>query len=241
VKYELKVGVSSTPAGGLIPRLRDELGRTLPDVEVRFEVASSAAIRDRVLGRVVELGMVGLHVEHEELRCTPFLEGDRLVVIVPPGSELALAQSVTLRQLAAEPFIGRLRGSGTRATYEPVLAALGHPLSTLRTVREAVSAAASIEAVARGEGTSIVSLLVAREAIEAGRVAALHLETVTLVRNLYLIKHARLTPSEASGRFERFLMDWCSRCHHSAAGLDEAHGIPRAPRRLSPEELGPPV
>jgi DNA-binding transcriptional LysR family regulator len=221
MKYELKVGVSSTPAGLMVPRLLVELDRALPQVEVRFTVSDSSTVRDQVLGRRVELGMVGRHFEHEDLLCESFLEADKLVVIVPPGSPLARGRTISIGQLSRERFIGRRLGSGTRHVYEPVLAAAGAPLSSLNVVREEAGAPSCIEAVANGEGLSIVSLLSAGEAIEAGLVVALELEAVTLVRNLYVISNARAGMSEHGKGFVRFLMKWCERCHHLAPGVAE--------------------
>jgi DNA-binding transcriptional LysR family regulator len=220
MRHELKVGMSSTPAGFLLPRLQDELHRALPDVAVRFLLSDSATVRDRVLGRLVELGLVGQHFLHEDLHVESWLEGDRLVVIVPPGSPLAQGRLISVRRLSQEPFIGRLPGSGTRAAYEPILAASG---ALLQVVSEEPDTASCLRAVEQGQGVSIVSLLAARESIEAGRVTALQLECVTLVRNLYLISHARATPSEGGLLLLEFLREWREHCHHFAAAILEAH------------------
>jgi len=214
MRYQLKVGVSTTPASFLVPRLREEMARSLPEVEVSFEIGDSSTIRDRVLAQQVELGLVGAHFDHPDLHCEPFLEGDQLVVIVPPGSPLAHLSQISVRQLREEPFIARPAGSGTRLIYEPYLAAAGAPLSSLQVVREAPDTEAAVEAVASGEGVSIVSLLAAREAAEAGRVKALRLEGATLVRNLYLILHARVELSLEAARFVDILRECRERCHH---------------------------
>ncbi|MFH0810644.1 MAG: LysR substrate-binding domain-containing protein [Pseudomonadota bacterium] len=221
----LKVAVSSTTAHGIIPRLAGELNRALPEIEVMFVASDSFTARDHVLARVVELALVGQHFEHDELECSPFLEGDRLVVIVPPHSAVADNRVITLAQLKEQRFIARRSGSGTRAIYEPVLAAAGASLKTLRVVREEANTADCIEAVAKGEGVSIVSLLAAREAIEQGQVKALDLAAVTMLRNLYVIRHARGILSAEGRRFVDFIEEWCARCHHSAGNLNEEHGI----------------
>lgn len=222
MRYKLKVGVSTSPAAFILPRLQVELARDLPQLELEFAVADSATVRDQVLRRGVELGLVGRHFEHEDLRCEPFLEGDRLVVIVPPGWPLAGERgTIPLKRLRQERFIGRRKGSGTRAAYEPVLAAAGAPLSALNIVREAADTEACLEAVAAGEGVSIVSALAAREAVRSGRVRALELEALTLVRNLYLISHARVELSEAAAAFVELLRECRERCHHFPAGGGE--------------------
>lgn len=219
VIYRLKVGVSTSPAAFLLPWLQTDLAQALPHVALDFQVGDSSTVRDQVLGGGVELGLVGNYFAHEELRCEPFLEGDRLVVIVPQGSALAREKGpIPLKRLKEERFIGRREGSGTRAVYEPVLAAAGASLASLKVVREAADTDSCVQAVAAGEGVSIVSLLAAREAIAAGRVKALEVEALTLVRNLYLIRHARSELSEPARRFAELLREWRERCHHLPPG-----------------------
>jgi len=222
MKYRLKVGVSTTSAGVVLPRLEEQLASELADIVIDYEVADSSAVRDLVLEQRVELGLVGAHFEDQDIRSEPFLEGDRLVVIAPPGWGAEGRDRISIHQLKREHFVTRQAGSGTRLTYEPILAAAGAPLSSLRVVREAEGATACIAAVAAGEGLSIVSLLAAQGAVEEGRVRAFKLEAVTLMRNLYLISHARVALSEAAERFAGVLREFRERCHHFS---------PRTPQR----------
>jgi DNA-binding transcriptional LysR family regulator len=221
MKLKLRVGVSSTPAEAVMPLILPELPHALPDLDISFHTADSVDICQDVLGGRLDLGIVGAYFQNEDLVCEPFLEGDKLVVIVPPGSLLAQSGKVSIRQLNREPFIGRRRGSGTRLTYEPVLAAAGVPLASLQVVDEVGDTAASIEEVANGKGISIVSLLAAREAVMAGRVKALELEHLTLVRNLYVITRAKAGAPEARTEFLGFLKRWRDRCHWVAAAASE--------------------
>ena len=100
---------------------------------------------------------------------------------------------MTLAQLAAEPFIGREQGSGTRETAEEALHAAG---LAVRPVMELASNGAIKRAVAQGLGVSILSRYSTGLEIQVGNLVELPVVGFPLHRQWHLVfaRDKRLSP-----------------------------------------------
>ncbi|MFN2470380.1 MAG: LysR family transcriptional regulator [Gaiellaceae bacterium] len=103
----LRVGTYQSVGARLLPQLLRGFGERWPDVDIRL---TESADDDRLLAGV-ERGELDLAFAVLPLPDGPFdfveLMRDPYVLVVPAGSELALAGRVpTLREIAAQPLIG---------------------------------------------------------------------------------------------------------------------------------------
>lgn len=193
----LVVGASSTPGTYLLPSLLGEFRRVHPQVEVALEIADTQEVLGRVLDGRLDLGVVG------EAQFAPALQADlfrteTLVLIMAAGHPLARRKRVTLRELEAEPFVLRERGSSTREVLERTLAAQGiRP----RVVMELGNTEAVKRTVAAGLGVSLVSEHAVGLEERAGGLVTRRVPELDPKRGLYVVRRRSLQLSPLHRRF----------------------------------------
>ncbi len=142
-----------TTAKYFIPRFLGDFCRRYPSIEVTLEVAG----RPQILARLHE-GLDDLYVfsqipDDVAVEAFPFLD-NTLAPVAPADHPLAHAKAIPLERLAAEPFILREPGSGTRVAVDRVFAEHG---LTIRPRMQLGSNEAIKQAVIGGLGISVLS------------------------------------------------------------------------------------
>ncbi|MBO0697573.1 MAG: LysR family transcriptional regulator [Zavarzinella sp.] len=190
---ELVIAASSIPGEHLLPALLSAFGRKYPHIRVRAAVSDRAAVLGQVERGEVSLGLVGRKADSPHLDFQ-FLATDRVVLIAPPGHALAEKDLVTVSRLAAHPLILREAGSGLWHRFEKALDKAGRSLADLRVVRELGSNEAIKEAVQRGAGVAVLSLLAVQKEVDAGQLKALRVRGVNCDRDLFVVQDRRRVP-----------------------------------------------
>jgi DNA-binding transcriptional LysR family regulator len=183
---ELSLAASSVPGEYLLPELLARFRERHPHVQVRATVTDSAQVLHRVEQGEAHLGLVGGKADnpHLEFRC---FACDRLVLVVPAGHPWARRKRITLEQLCEQPLILREAGSGSRWCLEQALARAGKSVGDLRVALELGSNEAIKEAVPRGLGLAVLSTHAVEQEVEAGRLHALQVAGLPLVRQMFVV------------------------------------------------------
>ena len=148
----LAVGVSSTPGELLLPRIAVEFSARYPEVTIDARVSDTKETVAQILGREVEVALVGRTVEHPRL-VGRVVEQDELVPVAAASDPL-VGRPVEAGALDGRLFVLREKGSATRLAVEEGLAGAG--LSGTRVAMELGSNAAVMGAVAAGAGIGVV-------------------------------------------------------------------------------------
>ena len=199
----LRIGASTTIATYLLPRLLGGFRARHPGVELRVATANTRAIARRLVQRRLDVALVEGPVAHPRIEVLPWRD-DALVVVAPVDHPLARRRRVAPEALAAEPFIARERGSGTRRVAEAALRAAGVAPRRLLTLG---STAAVTQAVAAGLGLAIVSRLAAADQLALGRVALVRVPDLAMRRALTRLRLVGREPSAAAQAFDQLLED----------------------------------
>jgi LysR family transcriptional regulator, low CO2-responsive transcriptional regulator len=151
---------------------------------------------------------------------------DELRLVVPPGHRWASGREVAPERLADEPLLMREPGSATRELTERTLRAAGihHRPGLVLEHPEAIK-----QAVAAGLGVAFLSIHAVHGEVATGRLHALRLRGLRLVRHFHLLHHEARTLS-ASARAFRALLE-TARTDRLGA---RAPGKPRAGRQVRP-------
>jgi len=186
----------------VLPDLLGAFRHEYPSIEVRLGVDNRQGVYDRLVAGEVDFVVVGRPWVNASipLIVRPFLDNE-LIAIASPRHRLAGRAQVTLAELAAEPFIGREPGSGTRETAEEALRAAG---LAVRPVMELASNGAIKRAVARDLGVSILSRYATALELQIGHLVELPVVGFPLRRQwrLAYARDRRLGPvDEAFLRF----------------------------------------
>lgn len=213
----LRVAGDTTVGIYVLPDVLGAFHHEYPSVDVRLGVDNRQRLYERLVANEFDFVVSGRRWESPSIPLTvyPFLANE-LIAIASPRHRLAGRAGVTLADLAAEPFIGREPGSGTRETAEETLRTAG---LSIRPVMELASNGAIKRAVAQDLGISILSRYATALEIEIGHLVELDVVGFPLVRawNLVHARDKRLGPVDEA--FLRFVNDgrWKERIGHPLA------------------------
>lgn len=148
----LRVGMVNT-AQYFAPRMLGSFCAARPKVEVAMALLNRDGVIERLRANQDDLYIMSRPPENLALTCQPFMPNP-LVVIAPRGHALAKRGKLRPEDLAADRFIARETGSGTRLAVDDFF----RRLQKIPEVRfELGSNEAILEAVAGGMGLAIVS------------------------------------------------------------------------------------
>jgi len=197
----LRVGASTTIATYLLPPILARFHEAHPAIVLRVTSANTRDITRALLERRLDIALVEGPVEHPRIVARRW-QSDELVVIAPPGHRLVSRRTVAVRELAAERFVVRERGSGTREVAERALSKHGvRPPAAL----QLGSTEAVKQAVAAGLGLAIVSRYTVEDQLELGRIALVRLRGVGLGRALTELRVQGRRPSAPAAAFLRYM------------------------------------
>jgi len=186
VTGRLALAASTTPGQYLLPRLLGRFLAEYPEVGVTLRVYDSTDVVGHVEAGEADLGMTGAEV-HGARVTYERLGFDDLALICPPGHRLAGGKEVAFAELTDEPFIVREPGSGTRIAAEEVIRRGGVEPAELNVIMELDTNEAIVSAVEGGMGIGIVSIQVARKALDLGTVAEVKGTGFPVERPLFLV------------------------------------------------------
>lgn len=171
----LILGASTTIAEYMLPALLGDFKAQYPDITIRLKVANTDGIVSQVENNTIDLGVVEAPVNNKNLvveRCRM----DHLVLIVPPGHELAKESVVPIQKVAEYPFICREEGSGTREVMIESMQEAGIAPADMNIAMELGSLEAIKGAVEAGMGVSILSSATIQKELKLGTLVAVQLE-----------------------------------------------------------------
>lgn len=201
----IRIAGDTTVGIYVLPDLLGAFHEEHPAVEVRLGVDNRQGLYERLIANDADFVVSGRRWDDPTvpLIVRPFLANE-LIAIASPRHRLAGRRRITLADLAAEPFIIREPGSGTRETAEEALQSAG---LSIRPVMELASNGAIKRAVARNLGVSILSRYATALEIQIGHLVELPVVGFPLRRQWHLVypRDKRLGPVEEA--FLRFVED----------------------------------
>ena len=175
VSGPLLLGASTTIAEVILPQVLGEFKARHPQVQAYMTVGNSDTIEHRVADHSLDLGLIEspshLPSLHTEVCCD-----DELVMICAPGHRLAQLAGVTPAQIAAEPYVSRESGSGTREFADQYFRQNGVVPEDLNIIMELGSGEAIKGVVETGAGVSVMSRARVVKELKLGVLVAIPLE-----------------------------------------------------------------
>lgn len=201
----LRVAGDTTVGIYVLPDLLGAFRNAHPAIEVQLAVDNRQGVYRRLVAGEVDFVVSGRPWEDPSIPLVvrPFLANE-LIAIASVLNPLAARGRMTLKELAAQPFIVREAGSGTRETAEEALRAAG---LTVRPVMELASNGAIKRAVAQDLGVSILSRYATALEIQIGHLAELPVEGFPLRRQWHLVYARDKRPGPVDEAFRRFVDD----------------------------------
>lgn len=199
----LAVGSSTTPGESVVPHLAARFSARYPEVDLDVRIADTDETLAALVGRRVEVAVVGEEVEDPRLEGR-FVQRDELVPVIAASDPLAESMAEP-QDLAGRPFVMREEGSATRRAAEEGLEAVG---VVPRVAMELGSNRAVIEAVAEGAGVGIVpTRTLGAERSPEERVKRLEVRGLELSRPFVLVTERGRPLSPAAEAFAKMLVE----------------------------------
>ena len=189
----LTVGATLTIGNYLATLVLADYLRQHPDAPAQLHVANTELVIARLLRFECDLALVEGEVSHPELLVEPWLK-DELVVFCAPQHPLAATRTADNVLLAAQAWILRERGSGTRGLFDRVIAS---QLTRLKLRLELEHTEGIKRAVESGLGIGCLSRLALREAFRRGSLVEVATPQFDLGRNFYFVRHRQRHESAA--------------------------------------------
>ena len=198
----VKLAVVST-AKYFAPRLIARFLQAHPGVNVRLQVDNRDAVVRTLAGNDVDLALMGRPPGELDLVAAPFAEHPH-VVIAPPDHPLARRRRVEVEALAAETFLVREVGSGTRTAMERFFQERGVPL---RVGMEMPSNETIKQAVMAGLGLAFISMHTNALELSVGALALVRARGLPVMRQWNVVHRADKRLSPASEAFKAFVLE----------------------------------
>ncbi len=198
----LVIGLVST-AEYFLPRLLARFVEEHPGVEVQLVIGNRQSLVELLGGSDVDLAVMGRPPKEMETRAEPFAFHPSSVV-APVNHPLAALAHVPPKMLAAERFIVRESGSGTRAAMEQFFR--DQHLSP-SIVMEVGSNEAIKHAVAAGLGISFLSLHTVHLEVASSELAVLPVDGLPMFRHWHVVHTSAKTLSPAAEAFRYFILE----------------------------------
>ena len=205
----LRVGASTTVGIYLLPAALGAFKKLHPGLVISLEIGTRSRVQEQVLDNELDLAVVGPALKDPELEIVPFLS-DELVVVAPAGHPMAGARGLTLKDLAAEPFVMREAGSGSRWSLEKAARKAG---ARLQVAMELGSNGAIKHAVESGLGLAVLSRYACALELAGGRLVELDVRGFPIRRDWHIVHLRRRRLPSSVKEFIAFLRatTWLSR------------------------------
>jgi DNA-binding transcriptional LysR family regulator len=202
VSGELSLGVSTTIAQYVLPRLLGAFLDEHPHVQFSLHSGNTSEIVDLLLNGKVSVGLIEGPARDRSVRTEPFME-DELVLITPRNFEfdhLSRAQLLTLSLLMRE------QGSGSRRVVETALAKAGFKLKSFKRVMDLDSTEAIKSAVEAGLGVGFVSRWAISKELELGSLKVAQVSGLQITRHFTLVSRTGPPAQGPAGALRAFAL-----------------------------------
>ena len=170
----LALGASMTIAEYILPQILGEFKALHPEVQARMMVANSDTIGSRVADHTLDLGFIESPSRQPGVEIEPVCD-DELVLVCAPRHPLARLSTVEPGRVAAEPYVSRETGSGTREFADQCFREAGIPPEELDVIMELGSPEAIKGVVETGIAVTVMSRATVARELRLGTLTAVPL------------------------------------------------------------------
>ncbi|MDR0286589.1 MAG: LysR family transcriptional regulator [Clostridiales bacterium] len=202
----IRIGASVTVATYVLPALVSAFRQLNPQIDVEVCEDNTEKIEKLLLSDKADIGLVEGEVKSADILSTYFSD-DELTLICGAGHRFVELPVIEPHELEKEDFIVREPGSGTRKTFEDVMAAnrLGWNAkwvcNSMDTIKEAVMA---------GLGVSVMPGIAVKNEIDSGKLYAKTVEGICFYRTFKIIHHKNKYITSSLKKF----IDFCVKSIH---------------------------
>jgi len=170
------LGTTKTYARYFMPLMISTFHKSYPNIKIQLNEGSSLDMIHSLLDFKIEVAVIARTKDNPEVHFFPFSR-EEMVVIVSTDHHLRREKAITFKDLSAEPFIMKEKGSGTRKLVEELFEAEDCEPDILM---ETSNTEFIKQLVQRGEGVSFVVREAVAAELKEKKLAAVPLKSTTV-------------------------------------------------------------
>ena len=197
----INLAVVST-AKYFVPQLLARFGKDFPELEVRLAVNNRNSVIELLTANEVDLAIMGRSPQSLDTVAEAFAQNPH-VIIAGPEHPLAGQRRIPVERVAAETFIVREPGSGTRLAMQQFFEERG---LAFRVAMEMASNETIKQAVMAGMGLSFISRHTIDLELTMGRLVVLEVVGTPVMRQWHVAHLAKKRLSPTAMAFKEFVL-----------------------------------
>ncbi len=197
----INLAVVST-AKYFVPQLLARFGKDFPELEVRLAVNNRNSVIELLTANEVDLAIMGRSPQSLDTVAESFAQNPH-VIIASPDHPLAQQRRIPIERVAAETFIVREPGSGTRLAMQQFFE---ERELACRVAMEMASNETIKQAVMAGMGVSFISRHTIDLELQTGRLVVLDVIGTPVMRQWHVAHLAKKRLSPTATAFKQFVL-----------------------------------
>lgn len=182
----IRVGITHTAESNTIAEVLAKYTASTPGMRVTIITDTIRNLYDMIDHYEVDLAIVEGKTQDPELNAL-LLDTDYLVCVVSNHSALAKKSMVTLADIQKERMILRLPGSGTQNLFLSHLESMGRSIEEFNVVLQVDNIATIKDLIRKDLGISILARSACMDELRKGKLTALPIENLSMVRQMNLV------------------------------------------------------
>lgn len=225
----VKLGLVST-AKYIVPHMIARFREAYPGVVVLLREGNRSQIQHLLASGAVDLAIMGQPEEGADLVAQRFAPHPS-VIIAHPGHPLCRAARLLPEELAAEWFVMREEGSGTRSLADRFFRNAGF---SPRIAMESSSNEMIKQSVVAGMGLALISRHTISLEVSLGLLAPLAIEDASLMRSWFVVQRRTLPLLPVQARLRGFLLE---QGHPIIEEISRGHAALSSPAIVQPKPV----
>ena len=185
---KLRVGITHTAESNLITEVLAKFGREKDGVSITLTTDTIKNLYDAMEHFELDLAVVDSTIPSPDLNAL-MLDTDCIVCVLSNNNPLSRHAMVTLEDLKKERMILRLPSSSTRKLFEAHLLSVGMSIDTFDVAMEVDNIATIKDLIRKDLGVSILARSACMDELRKGKLTALPIENLSMVRQMNLVYH----------------------------------------------------
>lgn len=188
-KRRLTVGITHTAESNAVAEVLGRYSAKNPGTSIIIVTDSISNLYDMLKNYELDLAVVEGKVQDDSINSL-LLDTDSLVLVVSNNHPLAKKNLVTMNELKKEPLILRRPSSGTRNLFVAHLESHNMQLDDFNVFLEVDNIATIKDLIRRDIGVSILSRSVCLDELKKGKITALPIENLSMIREINILYHS---------------------------------------------------
>lgn len=185
----LTVGVTHTAESNAVAEVLGKYSVQNPGTVITIVTGTINNLYSMLKNFELDLAVVEGRIKDDRINSL-LLDTDSLVAVLSSNHPLANKTAITINELKKEPLILRRPSSGTRNLFKAHLESQNMSLDEFNVILEVDNIATIKDLIRRDIGVSILSRSVCLDELKKGKIAALPIENLSMIREINILYHS---------------------------------------------------